>query len=59
MLTNLVLLPSLLLTIDKRVTLKAFKEPFFEAYSSENEVDWDELKLMSKESDNENKDVDI
>ena len=59
MLTNLVLLPSLLLSIDKRVALKAFKEPFFEAYSSENEVDWDELKLMSKESDNENKDVDI
>ncbi len=51
MLTNLVLLPSLLLTIDKRIALKAFKEPFFEAYSSENEIDWSELKLMTNKED--------
>ncbi len=35
LLSNLLLLPSLLLTLDKRLTTKEFKEPFIEAFEEE------------------------
>ena len=54
MLTNLILLPSLLLTLDSRIAMKAFEEPFFDAYSSENEIDWSELKFISNDDDQKN-----
>ena len=54
MLTNLILLPSLLLTLDSRIAMKAFEEPFFDAYSSENEIDWSELKFISNDDEDNN-----
>lgn len=45
MLTNLMVLPSLLLSLDRLITTKSFKEPYFEAYDDEDEVEWDELAL--------------
>jgi len=43
MLTNLVLLPSLLLWLDKSITNKAFKEPFLEIIDEEEDIDLEDL----------------
>lgn len=43
MITNLVLLPSLLLSLERTITTKSFEEPFFDAYAEESEIDWDNL----------------
>ena len=45
MITNLVLLPSLLLTLERRITTKSFEEPYFDAYAEESNIDWDNLNL--------------
>lgn len=45
MITNLVLLPSLLLSLDKRITTKSFREPYFNAYAEESDIDWAELDV--------------
>jgi predicted RND superfamily exporter protein len=49
MVTNLLILPSLLLTLNKVVTSKSFVEPYFEAYTEESEIDWSELQLSTDE----------
>lgn len=49
MLSNLVLLPSFLLTMDKRVTTKAFKEPFFEIYDEESDIDHSSLTIREND----------
>ena len=50
MVNNLVLLPSLLLSLDKLITTKSFKEPYFEAYNEYSDIDWNSLPL-SQEND--------
>ena len=45
MLTNLMVLPSLLLSLDKFITTRSFKEPYFEAYDEESEAEWEELSI--------------
>lgn len=50
MLSNLVLLPSLLLTLEKRLTTKAFKEPFVQIIDEEEDIDLNELILKRNES---------
>ena len=45
MLSNLVLLPSLILSLDQRITTKAFKEPFLQILDEENDEDINELEL--------------
>ncbi len=45
MITNLVVLPSLLLTLDKFITTKSFQEPYFEAYEEDSDIDWNELSI--------------
>ncbi len=45
MITNLVLLPSLLLTLERRITTKSFEEPYFDAYAEESDIDWDNLNI--------------
>ena len=50
MVNNLVLLPSLLLSLDKLITTKSFKEPYFEAYNEDSDIDWNSLPL-SQEND--------
>ncbi len=49
MFSNLVLLPSLLLTLDKRLTTKAFNEPFLEILDEEDDVDVDEIEFHKQE----------
>jgi len=50
MITNLVLLPSLLLSLNKLVTTKAFKEPYLEIYDEEHELDLSELEVKGDSS---------
>jgi predicted RND superfamily exporter protein len=49
--TNLLLVPSLLLSLEKRLSTKAFQEPFFDVYDEEDDVDWDNLEIDDKEVD--------
>lgn len=52
MITNLVLLPSLLLSLERRITTKSFEEPYFDAYAEESEVDWEHLDIKTEETEN-------
>lgn len=45
MFSNLIILPSLLMTLDKMITNKAFKEPLLEIFDEEEDIDLDELKI--------------
>ena len=45
MVNNLVLLPALLLSMDKLITTKSFKEPYFEAYNEDSDIDWNSLPI--------------
>lgn len=45
MVTNLVVLPSLLLTLERRLTTKAFEEPYFDAYDEESDLDFGDLQV--------------
>ena len=46
MMADLVLLPSLLLSLDKALTTKAFKkEPLIEILDEEEDIDLDELEI--------------
>ena len=52
MVNNLILLPALLLSMDKLITTKSFKEPYFEAYNEDSDIDWNSLPI---EEENDNK----
>ena len=47
MITNLIVLPSLLLTLDRFINLKSFKEPYFDAYDEDFDIDWSSLQLTT------------
>ncbi|MBU1370252.1 MAG: MMPL family transporter [Bacteroidetes bacterium] len=49
MLSNLFLLPSLLLTLDKRITTMAFKEPLLEILDEEDDIEIDDLEIEGLE----------
>lgn len=51
MLTNLVLLPTLLLSLERRITTKSFEEPYFDAYAEESDIDWEHLDLETEVDD--------
>ncbi len=51
MLTNLIILPSLLLTLERSITTKAFREPYFDAYDEESDIDWGNLAIEDDEDD--------
>lgn len=46
MLSNLVLLPSLLLTLERSITTQSFKEPLLEIIDEEEDIDLDELVVQ-------------
>jgi predicted RND superfamily exporter protein len=48
MFSNLVLLPSLLLTLDKWVTTKSLNEPFLEILDEEDDVEVDDIEFITK-----------
>ncbi len=49
LLSNMFLLPSLLLTLDKRVTTKYFKEPLLEVFDEENDEELGEMQIDNKQ----------
>ena len=49
MVTNLLILPSLLLTLNKILMSKSFVEPYFEVYTEESDIDWSDLQLSTDE----------
>jgi uncharacterized protein len=52
--SNLVLLPCFLLSMERRLTNKAFlQEPLIEVYDEEEDIDLDELKIKDNEKDNQ------
>ncbi len=51
MITNLVLLPTLLLSLERRITTKSFEEPYFDAYAEESDIDWEHLDLETEVDD--------
>ncbi|MGB0165890.1 MAG: efflux RND transporter permease subunit [Luteibaculum sp.] len=48
MLSNLVLLPSLLMSLDKYLTTQAFEEPLMEIIDEEEDIDLAELKIQKE-----------
>ena len=53
MFSNLILLPSLLLTLEKAITNKSFKEPLLHIYDEEEDIELDDLHIgASKQNDN-------
>lgn len=53
-LANLLFLPSLLLSLEKAITTKPFKDPMIEIFDEEEDIDLNNLKIMSKDSKNKN-----
>lgn len=47
MVTNLIILPSLLLSLERKITTKSFKEPFFDVYDEEEDYDNDLIQVES------------
>lgn len=50
MITNLVVLPSLLLSLERRLTTKSFVEPYFDVYDEETDMDFDDLQVETKKT---------
>lgn len=51
MVTNLLVLPALLLSLEKLVTTKSFEEPYFEIYDEEEDIELDSLQVQRDEDD--------
>lgn len=49
--TNLIILPCLLLTLERRLISRSFTEPYFEFYDEEEDFDLDQLQLEGKPTD--------
>ena len=56
MITNLVVLPTLLLTLERKITTKSFEEPYFDAYAEESELDLENLNIEPEVIDKRNTD---
>jgi uncharacterized protein len=53
--TNLILLPCLLLSYERRLTTKSFEEPLFEIYDEDSDINWDLLEIENPEESNSEK----
>lgn len=49
--TNLILLPCLLLSYDRKLTTKSFEEPMFEIYDEDSDINWDLLEIEKQHTD--------
>jgi predicted RND superfamily exporter protein len=50
--TNLLLLPTLLLSIDRAFTIKAYKEPLIMVFDEEEDIELDHLTIRKEENEN-------
>jgi len=58
MLCNLIILPSILLTLNRWMLSKSFNEPYFDAYDQQSDIDWNELQLSTdKDEESEKKEI--
>ena len=48
MLANLLLLPALLLTLEKLITTEAFKEPLLDIFNEEEDIELSRIKIKTK-----------
>ena len=46
--SNLILLPSLLLSLEKLTTTKSFQEPLLHIYDEEDDIELEELEIENK-----------
>ena len=46
--SNLILLPSLLLSLEKRITNKSFREPLLQIYNEDEDIELDDLRIENK-----------
>lgn len=51
--TNLLLLPTLLLSMDRAFTVKSYREPLIAVYDEEEDIDLDSLTIRKEQSTNE------
>jgi len=49
--SNLILLPSLLLTLEKSITNESFKEPLLQIYDEDEDIELDDLKIEKTDSE--------
>jgi len=49
MVTNLIILPALLLSLERLVTTKSFEEPYFDIYDEEEDIELDDLQVETIE----------
>ena len=54
MATNLIILPALLLTLERKFSMRSFQEPFFDIYNEETDYDIDKLEIEFAEEDEKN-----
>ncbi len=52
MLSNLILLPSLLLSFERIITTKAFKEPLLSIFDEEEDIELDDLEIKPNKTNN-------
>jgi predicted RND superfamily exporter protein len=55
MITNLLVLPALLLSFQRRITTKSFKEPFIQTMDEEDDLYYDDWSIKKIELENKNK----
>jgi disulfide oxidoreductase YuzD len=56
MATNLIILPALLLTLERKFSMRSFQEPFFDIYNEETDYDIDKLEIEFAEEEEKSKD---
>ena len=60
LITNMILMPSILLSLEKRLAVKAMmKEPLLEVYDEEEDIDPDKLTIQKNNEDDNDSDNDI
>lgn len=57
MVANLLILPSLLLWMEKKISNKALAEPLFQLYDEEEDIELDDLEIEQSSNSEEEKDV--
>jgi uncharacterized protein len=55
--SNLILLPSLLLGLERLITNESFKEPMLTIYNEDEDIDYDELKIYQPDATEEKKNI--
>lgn len=51
--SNLILLPSLLLTLEKQITNKSFKEPLLHIYNEDEDIELEDLRIETLKKEKE------